>query len=1051
MKDEKKTRLQLIQELNELRRKISKFNNQSCNSSPPLLYYRTPDMEKILNELKHSIFGKTRNRKNKTSNVPDSETAQKTPNYRTPPTADKQPFQKLDSNLKKKPPPDSKYSEKIRQKEIQYQDLFNSIQEPILAINPDLEILYCNEAFLKLLAQTSTAVINQNLLVVLPDFQETPFYPALLDTLSTRLTHEVQGWYHSRLFSAKIFPTNGGLLFVFEDLTQQNQFESELLKSEARFRLIMENIQDGILLFDNHVLTDVNERTVDIFGYSKREILSLWNQTSEPTQIFQPLQKFLQRPEKKEQEIWITRKDNSRRCLRIRKKTQHARPNKTRCYIILSDITQARHAEEALRNRDQILAAISEAALFLLHSSDYVKAIQKTVTILGKVTKVSRVFLFQPSNISIPNSSPFNFYWLAETDQPSRNLQEINDLHERYWKYWKKDLSAGKPVVSPLVPTDSNSLKINKIQTIAVIPIVIAKKLWGYLGFIDNANQRTWRPAEIEALKSAAGVIGSTLLRYHTEILQQIQKELGLKLGTTSQLPDAFRAVLTSVVQVDGIDCGAIFEVDPAAQTFTLLQEKNLPSDFLHQHAFFQATSPRLKETFSGNPLFLNEKQAASFPRILPKDRSFRAVLLIPIPSEDQVAAALYLASQTYGAIPEETTRILESLATQLGGIIRRIQMQTALIDNQKNLETLFNSIDDFLLIFNIKGQILHFNPAIQTRLGYSEDALLKMGVNQIFARTSATKLKKIFRKLEHQNAVLCQFPLVTREKTEIPAETKFSAGNWNGERIYFGVSRDISERKKVEQELENYRQHLEQLVEQRTAELQKLNAELKSFASTVSHDLKTPLRAISGFTQIIHENYADKLDANGLLYLQKISESSQKMTTLIEDLMTYSRLNQTEIRYCAVDLNQTVDEILKQLQSEIQHKQAQISVNSPLPTVYGNRIIIEQMLINLIQNGLKFVPPERSPKIIIRPENNTEYVRLWIEDNGIGIEEKYLNRIFNPFERLHPNKTFPGTGLGLAIVSKGIERLNGRFGVASIPGEGSKFWIELKKTSSLP
>ncbi|MGB3404396.1 MAG: PAS domain S-box protein [Microcoleaceae cyanobacterium] len=247
------------------------------------------------------------------------------------------------------------------------------------------------------------------------------------------------------------------------------------------------------------------------------------------------------------------------------------------------------------------------------------------------------------------------------------------------------------------------------------------------------------------------------------------------------------------------------------------------------------------------------------------------------------------------------------------------------------------------------------------------------------------------------------------------------------------------------------YATELEQRVAERTAEIQEVNQELVAFTYSVSHDLRAPLRSIQGFATALLEDYSDRLDEVGIDYAQRLVSSAQQLDHLIQDLLTYSRLTQIEIRHYPIHLSEVIDRVLEQLHEQIEQKQAQITIVEPLDQVIGNQTILLQVISNLLTNALKFVAPEDQPSVRIRTEKRGVNVRLWIEDNGIGIESEYYERIFRVFERLHGGETYPGTGIGLAIVRRGIRRLGGRCGVESHPNSGSRFWIELPCTSAPP
>jgi len=228
------------------------------------------------------------------------------------------------------------------------------------------------------------------------------------------------------------------------------------------------------------------------------------------------------------------------------------------------------------------------------------------------------------------------------------------------------------------------------------------------------------------------------------------------------------------------------------------------------------------------------------------------------------------------------------------------------------------------------------------------------------------------------------------------------------------------------------------------TEELKKSNEELETFAYSVSHDLRAPLRAIQGFAEILLNEYNNSLDIEGISYVQRIIKATRKMDHLIEDILQYSRVSAAEPLITMVDLKKTLKEALHSLEGEIRTKGAKIIIKEPLPNVKATHTLLLQALENLLSNAIKFVPENRTPEIVIWTEKINGRIRIYIKDNGIGISEDKLERIFRLFERLHGEESYTGTGVGLAIVKKAIEKMGGSVGVSSQPEKGSVFWIEL-------
>ncbi|HZH42950.1 MAG TPA: ATP-binding protein [Lysobacter sp.] len=243
---------------------------------------------------------------------------------------------------------------------------------------------------------------------------------------------------------------------------------------------------------------------------------------------------------------------------------------------------------------------------------------------------------------------------------------------------------------------------------------------------------------------------------------------------------------------------------------------------------------------------------------------------------------------------------------------------------------------------------------------------------------------------------------------------------------------------------LEGVAEQLEVRVERRTRDLAEANAELEGFARTIAHDLRAPLRNIEGYASALIEDEAPHLSADGAEYTRRLVDSTRRLDRLITDLLAYSRLARTALEVEDVQLGPVVRQALADLAHDIDSTGARIDVATDLPAVRAHALTLQQVVVNLLSNAIRFVAPERTPEVRIGARREGSHVVLSVSDNGIGIAPEHRERIFQVFERLHSEERYPGTGIGLAIVRKGVERMGGRVDLHSEPGRGSRFDVYL-------
>jgi len=391
------------------------------------------------------------------------------------------------------------------------------------------------------------------------------------------------------------------------------------------------------------------------------------------------------------------------------------------------------------------------------------------------------------------------------------------------------------------------------------------------------------------------------------------------------------------------------------------------------------------------------------------------------------------------------------------GSLYRTDMERRRALEELKEREARFRGVleaaPDAVIIVNAGGRIVLTNAQTEAMFGYKREELLDKPLESLLPdrfRGRHAEHRTGYMSAPRGRPMGAGLDLYARRKdgSEFPVDVKLSPLETAEGTIVISAVRDITERKKAEEQIRRLNEELEQRVIERTAELEAANKELEAFSYSVSHDLRAPLRAIDGFSRIVVERHAAELPADAQRHLGTVRENAKQMGQLIDDLLSFSRLSRQALKIQRVEMAGLARQALAELRAEQEGRRVEVSIRD-MPAGQGDPALLRQVLVNLLSNALKFTRRREAAQIEVGWRTEGGEPVWFVRDNGVGFDMRYGDKLFSVFQRLHRPEEYEGTGVGLAIVQRIIHRHGGRVWAEAEVDKGATFYFTLREGAS--
>jgi PAS domain S-box-containing protein len=871
---------------------------------------------------------------------------------------------------------------------LQIDNVFEKISDAVMALDTTWRCTYVNEKAAQIFNRKRNDLIGKRIWTEFPEDVGQPYYHAYHQAVETQQPVYLEEYYpaYARWYENRIYPSESGLVIFFTDITDRKLTESRLRASEERLEHVVETISEAILILDqNGSITFANAPAEKILGLPRSEIIN--RSHNDP--------------------LW-----------QIAAVDGEAIPDEEMPFVQVMTSGQSVKDVELT-----VLKPDGSRILLSVNATPLVGAWGKPTGLVVSITDVTGRRLAEEQekqttdfSNALLDSLPGVFYYYDENLKFlrwNRNLEKVSG-------YTAEELVKMGPL--DFFPEGERKRVSERIRDV----------------FTSGHSQ-------VEAYFEAKD--GSQVPYYFTGIRAYTGDKprligVGIDISAHRRAEEALRASEERYRLISGIVSDYVFstqvEEDGAlrlnwvAGAFEAITGYTF-EDYRARGGWTAAIYPDDLEIDARDLQKIRQNQAAiSTVRTVKKDGTLVWCQVYAHPVWDAEKQRLI---GIYGAVQD---------------ITERKRAEEIVAASQKQLSLIFETVTDSLFLLTVEpGEVYRFasvNPVFLTSTGLKFTQVVGRRVEEVFPE-AVTELVRT----KYRQAILEKTAISWEEASSYPTGTLYGkvtvtpAFDAAGVCTHLiGSVHDITQIRQAEQEIRKLNQELEQRVAERTAQLQIANKDLESFSYSVSHDLRAPLRAISGFAQIIARRHRSSLNEEGQHYFDNIVQASERMGYLIDDLLQYSRLGRQSVQLRPVKLSAVLGALAKDFDVRLKEAGGTLEIAIDLPVVLADKTLLRQIFTNLLDNAITYRRPQVPVHISVTWQAEDHAAVICVRDNGVGIPKEHHEKIFNVFQRLQSDDVYPGTGIGLATVKKSVEMLGASVRVESQVGQGSAFYIRL-------